>query len=190
MTTFYTNVFGLRVSDRGRENVFPHDLVFLSSDPTEHHQLVLVSGRPQDATFSTLMQLSFKVDSLADVRCGRRARGRRGCDRPVRSEPRKRVVDRLQGPRGQHRRGLRRHAVVRAAAVRHPLDLTKDDADIYAATETECRATAGFLPRANGCSDRWANPRDRGRPGGSRPTCRRGRPRSRSRIRPARGGPR
>src|SRR4051812_24162163 len=68
MTRFYTSVFELEVTDRGRGQSYPHDLVFLSGDPLEHHQLVLVSGRPTDAVFSTIMQLSFNTDSLAALR--------------------------------------------------------------------------------------------------------------------------
>src|SRR5207249_954482 len=45
MEDFYARVLGLLVSDRGK---LPggSDLVFLSRDPDEHHQLVLATGRP------------------------------------------------------------------------------------------------------------------------------------------------
>ena len=45
MEDFYTRALGLLVSDRGALPNGP-TLVFLSRDPDEHHQLVLVTGRP------------------------------------------------------------------------------------------------------------------------------------------------
>lgn len=40
------------------------DLVFLSRDPDEHHQLVLISGRPKELSFNPINQISLKGDSL------------------------------------------------------------------------------------------------------------------------------
>ena len=67
---FYTEVFGLVVTDRGVGKVFKNQLVFLSGNPDQHHQLVLSSGRGADAP-STVMQISFMVDSLAELRDAR-----------------------------------------------------------------------------------------------------------------------
>ena len=60
--------FGLQVTDRGEGAVFRNKLVFLSSEPNAHHQLVLAPGRPPQAAFSTVMQLSFKVQEIQDLR--------------------------------------------------------------------------------------------------------------------------
>jgi len=68
MVKFYTALFGLRVTDQGEGAFFKHSLVFLSADPNSHHQLVLASGRPKDAVFSTVMQLSFKVLAVHELR--------------------------------------------------------------------------------------------------------------------------
>ena len=64
---FYTSVFGLIVTDRGVGKTFRNELVFLSGNPEQHHQLVLSTGRASDAP-STVMQLSFMVDSLDELR--------------------------------------------------------------------------------------------------------------------------
>jgi catechol 2,3-dioxygenase len=64
---FYTAVFGLVVTDRGVGKTFKNELVFLSGAPDQHHQLVLSGGRPTDAP-STVMQLSFKINSIDDLR--------------------------------------------------------------------------------------------------------------------------
>lgn len=38
--------------------------MFLSRDPDEHHQIVLVSGRPERIAFNVINQISLKADSL------------------------------------------------------------------------------------------------------------------------------
>jgi catechol-2,3-dioxygenase len=67
MEDFYTRVLGFLVSDRGR---VPggSDLVFLSRDPDEHHQIVLATGRPPGVEFNVVNQISFKLPTLADLK--------------------------------------------------------------------------------------------------------------------------
>ena len=67
MEDFYTRVLGLLVSDRGQ---VPggSDLVFLSRDPDEHHQIVLATGRPPGVEFNVVNQISFKLATLADLK--------------------------------------------------------------------------------------------------------------------------
>jgi catechol 2,3-dioxygenase len=67
MVDFYTRAFGLVVTDRGK-SPRGFDIAFLSGDPTEHHQLAIAAGRPKDATFSTINQVSFRVRDLDDLR--------------------------------------------------------------------------------------------------------------------------
>ena len=64
---FYTSVFDLVVTDRGVGPNFGHMLIFLSGNHEQHHQLVLSGGRGED-TPSTVMQLSFKLTSLDELR--------------------------------------------------------------------------------------------------------------------------
>ena len=74
MEDFYTRVLGFTVTDRGE--VMGMNLVFLSRDPQDHHQLVLVTGRPDNlppnpfhAQFgSVINQISFRVGSLQGLR--------------------------------------------------------------------------------------------------------------------------
>jgi catechol 2,3-dioxygenase len=68
MVAFYTTVFGLKVTARGVGKTFKNELAFLSARPEQHHQLVLASGRPVEATFSTVMQLSFMVQDIDALR--------------------------------------------------------------------------------------------------------------------------
>lgn len=68
MVAFYTEVFDLTITDRGVGRTFKNELVFTSASPDQHHQLVLASGRPAEATFSTVMQISFAVPQLQSLR--------------------------------------------------------------------------------------------------------------------------
>lgn len=74
MEDFYSRVLGFTVTDRGE--VLGMDLVFLSRDPLDHHQVVLVSGRPDNLPpnpfhpqfGSVINQISFRVGSLDSLR--------------------------------------------------------------------------------------------------------------------------
>jgi catechol-2,3-dioxygenase len=66
MADFYSRVLGFTVTDRGLLGAT--ELVFLSRDPAEHHQLVLASGRPEPLPFNVVNQISFRVRSLAALR--------------------------------------------------------------------------------------------------------------------------
>ena len=60
---FYVRVLGFTITDKGS---LPHcSLVFLSRDPTEHHQLVLCSGRPE-GSFNTVNQISLRCNDGLD----------------------------------------------------------------------------------------------------------------------------
>ena len=67
MEEFYTSVLGFIPTDRGiiRE---VQDLVFLSRDPNEHHQIVLCSGRTVPIGEKLINQISLRVDSIDDLR--------------------------------------------------------------------------------------------------------------------------
>ena len=70
LEAFYTGLLDFTVTDRGQ---LPgpqgnRDLVFLSRDPDEHHQIVLISGRPKELPFNPINQISLKADGL-DTLC-------------------------------------------------------------------------------------------------------------------------
>jgi catechol 2,3-dioxygenase-like lactoylglutathione lyase family enzyme len=67
MLDFYSGFLGFAISDRG-DNRNGGEIVFMTRDPREHHQFVLVSGRPDDLPFNIVNQLSFRVDSLDTLR--------------------------------------------------------------------------------------------------------------------------
>lgn len=64
MADFYSRVLGFCITDRAQINGV--EIVFLSRNPGEHHQIVLVPGRvPQQS--STVNQISFRVVSLSEL---------------------------------------------------------------------------------------------------------------------------
>lgn len=74
MEEYYKNMLGFSETDRG--NVAGLDVVFLSRDPLDHHQIVLATGRPEimpentgNAMFGpSINQISFRMGSFADLR--------------------------------------------------------------------------------------------------------------------------
>jgi catechol 2,3-dioxygenase len=66
MREFYTRLLGFKVMDAGELRNGPR-LTFLSKDPKDHHQIVLVTGREQ-GTRSTINQITFRVASIKEVR--------------------------------------------------------------------------------------------------------------------------
>jgi catechol 2,3-dioxygenase len=137
-------VLGLMVTDSGTARS-GMDLTFMSASPTNHHQFVLVSGRPDTTGFNPINQISFMVDSLAELReVHRRALDRGATDMRVIShgnawscyfkDPEGNVVEayldtpfHVPQPHGD------------------PLDLSKSDEEIMRETEAVCRADPGFM---------------------------------------------
>ncbi len=147
MTRFYTRVFGLKLTDQGVGRTFKVPLHFLSGTAEQHHQLVLAGGRAAD-TPSTIMQLSFKVAAIDDLRRVRAAA----------------LAEGAKQMRGMnHGNALSIYfADLEDNTVEvyldtpwyvpqphgDPLDLEKPDAEIWAETEAICRADPGFVPVA------------------------------------------
>ena len=148
MRRFYTEVLGLMVTDEGEGRGGAY-LTFLSGNENNHHQVVLVSGRPDTSGFNPIQQISFMIDSLSDLReVHRRALDRGASEMRVVShgnawscyfkDPEGNVVEayldtpfHVPQPHGM------------------PLDLTKSDVEILRETETACRADPGFMMMAD-----------------------------------------
>jgi catechol 2,3-dioxygenase len=147
MEKFYTNVLSLTVTDRGRGKNFKRDIVFMTADPSEHHQIVLASGRgPNDP--SSVFQMSFKVRSIDALRAVKNRAIENGATNmmPMNhgnalsvyfSDPEENLVEVYRDtpfyvpqPYGDH------------------LDLTLSDDDIWKQTEERCRKDPGFKPVA------------------------------------------
>ncbi len=68
MVDFYTKVVGLTITDRGTVTDAELPMIFMSSDPAEHHQVVLIGGRPEDENFQLNHHLALIMESLEDLR--------------------------------------------------------------------------------------------------------------------------
>lgn len=145
MVAFYGDVFGMQVTDRGMGHTMPFEIAFLSGSPLQHHQLALASGRSAEGE-STVMQISFKVQTLEELRKTRSralengANGMRGLNHGNALsiyflDPEKNTVEvyldtqwYVSQPHGD------------------PLDLDRDDDEIWQETERICRRDPSFMP--------------------------------------------
>lgn len=71
MVGFYSDVFGMVMTDRGEGHTMPFTIAFMSGNPAQHHQLALASGRGAESP-STVMQISFKVKDIDGLRIAAR----------------------------------------------------------------------------------------------------------------------
>ncbi len=146
MSKFYTTLFGLRITDRGRGRRFHNDLVFLSAHPDQHHQLVLSSGRPAEASFSTVMQLSFKVGQIADLRRISRAAPALGATRIMPLNHGNALSVYMGDPEDNTVEVYLDTPYYIAQPHGDALDLDKTDEALWRETEATCRADPSFMP--------------------------------------------
>jgi catechol-2,3-dioxygenase len=66
MIGFYTQVLGFTGPDRGPLGG-DAQIIFMSQEPEEHHQLALVTSRKDDAPSNTVNHFAFRVSVLEDV---------------------------------------------------------------------------------------------------------------------------
>ena len=145
MVNFYTSLFGLQVTDRGEGAVFKNKLVFLSADQNSHHQLVLASGRPADATFSTVMQLSFKVQEKQELRRIRTESLALGASNMRCIDHGASLSIYFSDPEGNTVKSYLDTEYYIAQPHADPLNLDLSDDEIDAENERRCRADPTFL---------------------------------------------
>lgn len=68
MLAFYTEILGFKISDRGPIGDNGPELIFMSQDPDEHHQLAMAAMRQDDAPPNTLNHFAFRVESFDEVK--------------------------------------------------------------------------------------------------------------------------
>ena len=144
MEDFYTRLLGFSVTDRGRLSTY--ELVFLSRDPREHHQIVLVSGRPADLPFNPINQVSFRMAEFA----GLREMHRRLVAEEVRELHPVSHGNALSvyflDPEGNRIELFVDTPWYVAQPLRIPMDMTLSDAELWAWAEREARKLPGFKP--------------------------------------------
>lgn len=146
MKRFYSEVFGLTVSDEGGPPDFHLDMVFMSADPGEHHQFVMVADTEKSAA-NMAQQISFLVQSLDEMRTMRDRIEAEGLEI-------KRMVTHGNAWSFYFNDPEDNYIEIYAHTPWHipqpmgvPFDLSLGDEDIMAQTEALCRDTKGFTSR-------------------------------------------
>lgn len=148
MEDFYTRLLGFTVTDRGDletpdGKVF---LVFLSREPREHHQIVLVTGRPERLPFNPINQISFRMAEFS---------GLREMHRRLVAENVKELYPVSHGnalsvyfldPEGNRIELFVDTPWYVSQPLRIPMDMSLSDAQLWAWAEGEARKLPGFKP--------------------------------------------
>ncbi|GGC12972.1 hypothetical protein GCM10011494_34820 [Novosphingobium endophyticum] len=147
LVDFYTRHMGFVITDRGR---LPHaELCFLSRDPAEHHQLVLVTGRPEGLADRILNQISFRVDSLAELKAFYAALP---LDLVSDIDPVNHGISwslYFRDPEGNRLEVFTDTDWYIEQPIKEVVDLTQDEATILAKTHAYCMGQPGFRPMAD-----------------------------------------
>lgn len=148
---FYTRVLEFTVTDRGQlpgPDGQPMDIVFLSRDPDEHHQIVLMTGRPADMGFNPINQISMKADSLATLRLMHERLQREGAKEIAPVTHGNAVSVYVRDPEGNRLELYVDLPWYVNQPMRVPVDLSVDDATLMQQLEAHARTLPGFRPRS------------------------------------------
>lgn len=144
MADFYTRVLGLTETDRGRLGAV--ELVFLSSNPMEHHQIVLASGRPAEAGFNVINQISFRMAEFAGLREMHRRLQREGMKEIAPVSHGNALSVYFRDPEGNRVELFVDTPWYVQQPLRVPMDMSLSDAELWAWAEAEARRQPGFKP--------------------------------------------
>jgi catechol 2,3-dioxygenase len=147
MARFYKEVMCFTETDRG--DLGTVQLVFLSRDPREHHQLVLASGRSAEPGFSVINQMSFRVPDLATLRLVRdRVAADPGVTELLCATHGNAVSIYFRDPEGNRLEVFLDTPWYCEQPLREPIDLDQPDAAILARAEAIARSRPRFQSRA------------------------------------------
>jgi catechol 2,3-dioxygenase len=152
MERFYTEALGFLVTDRGQ--LRGRDLVFLSRDPSDHHQIVMASGRTGTPDAQVINQLSFRVASLDDLKAFHaliRQRDEVSDINPVSHGNAWSVY--FRDPEGNRIEVFVDAPWYVTQPRGEPLDLSLSAEEIMRRTEAVCRSDPGFMPVAQWRAD-------------------------------------
>jgi catechol 2,3-dioxygenase len=143
MRDFYTSVLGFTVTDEGKGR--HAEMVFMSRNRDEHHQVVLATGRPEN-TFSVVNQISFRVESLKDLRAmhDRVEAAGAGQVRPTDHGNSWSVY--FLDPEGNRLEVYMATPWYVTQPYAAPLDMSKSDEELYAYCDAKAKADPGYMP--------------------------------------------
>jgi len=152
MARFYRDVMCFFQTDRGLlGNV---ELAFFSRDPSEHHQILLATGRPVDLSFSVINQISLRVPDLATLREVRnRALADPDVTDLVTATHGNAVSIYFRDPEGNRIEVFMDMPWYCEQPLREPIDLDQSDEDVMAAAEALARSRPKFRSRAQWVSE-------------------------------------
>lgn len=146
MAAFYQDVLGFTCTDKGLLGTV--EVVFLSRDPAEHHQIALMSGRPAHLPFNPINQISLRVPSLTALRHFRdRLQAQGASDLQVTTHGNA-VSVYARDPEGNRLEIFFDTPWYCAQPLREPVDLSEDDSAVMAQAEAIARRQPRFMPRA------------------------------------------
>jgi catechol-2,3-dioxygenase len=142
MVDFYTKTLGFVVSDAAPDG----RITFLSRNPSDHHQVVLVRGRETAAEVPMVQQVSFNVGTLANVQRAFRKVREAGCTelRPVSHGNAWSIY--FQDPEGNRIEMFCDTPWYVQQPCGFAIDLDKPEAEIVRSTEAYARTLPGFKP--------------------------------------------
>ena len=144
---FYRDTLDFIETDRG--SVGDRQIIFLSRDPREHHQLAFVSGRGKSPREEVVNQISFRLPTLAALkRYAARAVANGATDLRAISHGNAWAAY-FRDPEGNRIEIFVDSPWYVAQPSREPLDLDRPEAEIMAATEAWCRVQPSFRPAAD-----------------------------------------
>ncbi len=153
MLEFYTRLIGLSVTDRGKAKSADVEMVFLSNDPDEHHQFVLVTGRSDNVEFHLNQQFSFLVETLDELRTVHAlAQTENSANLRCATHGNAWSIY-FDDPEGNLIEVYVHTPLYISQPHLVPLDLSKTDAEITAETERQCQEYAGYQSAAERKSD-------------------------------------
>jgi catechol-2,3-dioxygenase len=145
MLDFYRGVFGFAVTDMDRSD--SRSIVFMTGNPTSHHQFVLATGRPE-AEQHLLNQISFRLKTLGELR--RVYKHLVAIGHPN-LEPSTHGIAwsvYFRDPEGNRVEVYVDTPWYITQPYRVTMDLLASESEIYARTEELCRKAVGFQPMA------------------------------------------
>jgi catechol 2,3-dioxygenase len=142
MIDFYTRVLGFVVSDGAEDG----RITFLSRNPSDHHQVVLVRGRATDTETPMVQQVSFNVGTLANVQRAFRKVRDAGCEGISPTCHGNAWSVYFQDPEGNRIEMFCDTPWYVPQPLGFRIDLDKTEDELFRETEAYCRERPGFRP--------------------------------------------
>jgi catechol-2,3-dioxygenase len=147
MERFYKEFLGFLVSDSG--NLGTVRMVFLSRNPYDHHQIVLVEGRPPEAKFSVINQISLRVENLDELRHFQANAAAHGATNVHAVTHGNAISVYFWDPEGNRVEVFIDTPWYVQQPLREPIDLSQSDQEVWRWAEAHARNLPGFQPVAD-----------------------------------------